>query len=138
MIKDYILKLDKDREIRFGFKSLKLLRDNFGDRSLDQLMSIKMDEVPVLIWAGLRWDDASLTLPMVTNLLDKAIPKTYTILSVTEIILEALAAQMGVDTKKVMADTQAQKMHQLQKKQQVAAKKEVKKTIPSGKSSKKH
>ena len=133
MIKDYILKLDKDRELRFGFKSLKTLRDNFGDKSLDQLLNIKMDEIPILIWAGLKWDDATLTIDKVTGLLDKAIPEKYTILSVTEIVLEALAAQMGVDTKKVLADTRKKAAEAATK----PAKQEVKKTIPSTKSSKK-
>lgn len=134
-MKDYILNLDKDRKLRFGFKSLKLLRDNFGDKSLDQLMNIKMDEIPVLMWAGLRWDDATLNVPKVTDLLDNAIgEKKYTILSVTEIVLEALAAQMGVDTKKVLADTR-KKAAETAEKQPI--KKEVQKIIPSTKSSKK-
>jgi len=134
MIKDYILKLDKDRELRFGFRALKTLRDEFGDRSLDQLLNIKMDEIPKLIWAGLKWDDATLTVDRVTHLLDKAIPGTYTILSVTNIVLEALAAQMGVDTKKVLADTRKKATETEVKKPE---KQEVKRTIPSAKSSKK-
>ena len=133
-MKDYILKLDKPRQLRYGFRALKLIRDNFGDKSLDQLMGLKMDQIPTLIWAGLKWDDASITVGKVTSMLDNAIPGTYTILEVTMIALEALSAQMGIDTKKVLADVHAQELHELQKKK--AKQPVVKPVIPSAKSSK--
>lgn len=96
-MKDYILDLDKPRELRYGFKALRMIRQKFGDRNLDQLQNIKMDEIPSLAWAGLKWQESGLTVERVEDLLDEAIPKTYTIMAVTTMILEALAAQMGVE-----------------------------------------
>ena len=135
-MKDYILKLDKSRQLRYGFKALKLIRDKFGDKSLDQLMGLKMDEIPTLIWAGLKWEEPNLSIEKVTGMLDDAIPNTYTILEVTMIGLEALSAQMGIDTKKVLADVQAQELHELQKKKK-AKQPVAKQVIPSAQSSKK-
>jgi len=126
-VKEYILDLDKPRELRFGFKSLRAIREKFGNKSLSELMNIEVDEIPVLVLHGLSWDEKALTLDQVENLLDAAIPKKYTILGVTTLILEALAAQMGIDTKKVTAGDLEKK----KKKQQVKGK------IPSTKQRKK-
>ena len=131
-MKDFILELDKPRELRFGFKATRMIRQKFGDRSLDQLMNIKVDEVPILVWAGLKWEDKALTVEQVETLLDEAIPKTYTIMKITELTLEALAAQMGIDTKKVKAGGQVVKAEVV-----TEEKKQPKKTTPSTKKQKK-
>ena len=118
-MKEYILDLDKPRELRFGFKSLRAIREKFGNKSLSELMNIEVDEIPVLVLHGLSWDEKALTLDQVENLLDAAIPKKYTVLGITTLILEALAAQMGIDTKKVIADNQEAEK---KKKQQITKK----------------
>jgi hypothetical protein len=106
-MKPIILKLDKDRELRYGFKALRLLREKFGNKSLSEMMELQVDEIPQLIWAGLKLEDKDLTVEKVEDLLDDAITlkKTYTIMDVTSMGLEALALQMGVDLKKIEADT---------------------------------
>ena len=103
-MKDYVLELDKPRELRFGFRALREIRNKFGERSLDQLMNIKVDEIPFLAWVGLKHEDKALTVERVEDLLDDAIPKKYTIMKVTEIILNALTGQMGVEPKKTDDD----------------------------------
>ena len=118
-MKEYILNLDKPRELRFGFKSLRAIREKFGNKSLSELMNIEVDEIPVLVLHGLAWDEKALTLDQVEDLLDAAIPKKYTVLGITTLILEALAAQMGIDTKKVIADNQEAEK---KKKQQITKK----------------
>jgi len=118
-VKEYILDLDKPRELRFGFKSLRAIREKFGNKSLSELMNIEVDEIPVLVLHGLAWDEKALTLDQVEDLLDAAIPKKYTVLGITTLILEALAAQMGIDTKKVIADNQEAEK---KKKQQITKK----------------
>jgi hypothetical protein len=134
-MKDYILELDKPRELRYGFKALRMIRQKFGDRNLDQLQNIKMDEIPSLAWAGLKWADSALTVERVEDMLDEAIPKKYTIMAVTTMILEALAAQMGVEIpsplKKALAGEPAEKAAEKTSRPQ------PKKTIPSTKKQKK-
>lgn len=128
-MKNHVLELDRPRELRFGFKALRAIREKFGDRSIDQLLNIKVDEIPVLVLNGLKWEDKTLTLNKVEDLLDAVIPKKYTILGVTTQVLEALAAQMGVEPKKVKAGGT--------KKTEAEKKTPVKKTIPSTKTQKK-
>jgi len=118
-VKEYILDLDKPRELRFGFKSLRAIREKFGNKSLSELMNIEVDEIPVLVLHRLARDEKALTLDQVEDLLDAAIPKKYTVLGITTLILEALAAQMGIDTKKVIADNQEAEK---KKKQQITKK----------------
>jgi len=128
-MKDYILDLDKPRELRFGFKATREIRRKFGDRNVESLLNIKVDEMPILAWAGLKWDDKTLTVEKVEDLLDDAIPKKYTILRVTEIVLEAFSDHMGITSKKAKADDQ--------KKEVITEKKQVTSTIPSTKKQKK-
>jgi len=127
-MKDFILDLDKPRELRFGFKATRAIRQKFGERSLESLLNIKWDEIPVLVWAGLKWDDKQLTVEQVEDLLDAAIPGTYTILKVTEIALEALAEHMGIELKKAKAGETEKKTEE---------KKQATETIPSTKKQKK-
>lgn len=102
-MKDYVLELDKTRTLRFGFKAMRAIREKFGDRSFAELMELKLDEIPQLVLIGLRWEDQQITLDEIEDLLDEAIQK-HPILDVTNRVLEALAAHMGVDVKKVAAD----------------------------------
>ena len=108
-MKNYILDLDKPRKLRFGFKAIRMIRDKFGNRSVDQLMNIKVDEIPVLAWAALKWDDKSLTLEKVEDLLDAAIPEKYTIMDLIELIMGAMAAQIGIQVKKATAGVPTKK-----------------------------
>ena len=69
-MKEHILKLDKDRELRFGFKAMREIETAFGNRSIDQILSMKFGEVPKLVMIGLKWDDKNLTEDQVCTLLD--------------------------------------------------------------------
>lgn len=126
-MKAHILDLDKTRTLRFGFKSMREIRQKFGEKNLDQLLAIKVDEVPALAFYGLKHEDKDLTLERVEELLDAAIPEKFTILKATEIIINALADQMGIDTKKAPAGVAKEEPE----------KKKVTETIPSSKKGKK-
>ena len=126
-MKAHTLELDKTRTLRFGFKSMREIRQKFGEKNLDQLLAIKVDEVPALAFYGLKHEDKDLTLERVEELLDDVIPEKYTILKATEIIINALADQMGIETKKGKAGDKSE--------EKKAPK--VKETIPSSKKQKK-
>lgn len=136
-MKDYILDLDKPRELRFGFKASRMIRQRFGERSLDSLLNIKWDEVPVLVWAGLKWDDKQLTVEQVEDLLDDAIPEKYTILEVTNTTLTALAEHMGIESKKAKADETEKKTEKAKPETMAEKKTEPTEVIPSTKKQKK-
>jgi len=128
-MKDYILDLDRPRELRFGFKAVRDIRKRLGERSIESLINLKWDEVPILVWAGLKHEDKQLTVEKVEDLLDDSIPKNHTIMAVTNIAFEAFADHMGLELKKVKADDQET--------EKVAEKKKPTKTIPSTKKQKK-
>ena len=114
-MKSYILNLDKSRELRFGFKASRDIRNKFGERSIESMLEIKWDEIPVLVWAGLRWEDKSLTLEQVEDLLDDSIPEKNTIMSVTDVALGAYAAHLGIELKKRKADDKEKEKSETEK-----------------------
>ena len=99
-MKIYSLDLDKIRELRFGFKSLAIIHQKWPGRHLEALLQMDVHEMPWIAHAGLVWAENALTVEQVIDLLDEAIPKKYTITGAMTLILEALAAHMGVDMKK--------------------------------------
>ena len=126
-MKAHTLELDKIRNLRFGFKAMREIRMKFGEKNLDQLLAIKVDEIPALVFYGLKHEDKDLTLERVEELLDDVIPEKYTILKATEIIISALADQMGIETKKEKAGDKVEEKKVPK----------VKETIPSSKKGKK-
>ena len=137
-MKDHILELDKSRTLRFGFKANRMIRQKFGDRTIEDLLNtLKVDEMPILAWAGLKWEDNALTVEQVEDLLDTVIPKKYTIMKVTEIILEALAEHMGANLKKVKAGVPTVTAEVENPEAVTEEKKQPTKTIPSTKKQKK-
>lgn len=133
-MKDYILDLDKPRKLRYGFKALRLLRQKYGERSIESLMNVPVDELPVFAWAGLKWEDDSIKVEQVEGLLDEAIPEKYTIMGIIEVVMGAMAAQIGVDLKKIPAGDREKKTEKVEKK---AEKPEPTGTIPSSRKPKK-
>lgn len=136
MKKEHKLDLDKPRELRYGFKALRMIRLKFGERSIENLLNMPIDEMPVFAWAGLKWgDDKALTLEKVEELLDKAIPDKYTVMEVTEIIINAIADQVGIKGKKAPAG--APKVELTAEKTEEAGKTEPEKKTPSSRKQKK-
>ena len=136
-MKDYILDLDRPRELKFGFKAMRTIRLKFGEnKTLTQLLNLKVDEMPYLAYAALKWDDKNLTPEKVEDLIDEKIPKKYTILKVMEIISNALIDQMGVDPK-VKASIPIVKMEEVVKEAKKEEKKKPTAVIPSTKKQKK-
>jgi len=130
-MKIYTLNLDRERELQFGFKAIREIRNKLGERSVESLLSLKWDEVPILIWAGLKKDDKQLTLEKVESLLDDAVPAKYTIIQITNLVVEAFSEHMGLNLgKKDSADDQEES-------KKTTAKKQPKETIPSTKKQKK-
>lgn len=136
-MKDYILDLDKPRKLRYGFKALRLLRQKFGDRSLENLMDMPTDEMPVFAWAGLKWNDNALTVERTEEMLDAAIPENHTIVGATTIILTALAAHMGVESKKVQADALKKIQEKIAEEKKAEKKPAPTEKIPTSKTRKK-
>ena len=70
------MNLDKERTLKYRFRSIKLLEEKFGVPfgQLDQVFSdtskLKVDDIITLIWAGLIHEEKDLTHEQVFDMLD--------------------------------------------------------------------
>lgn len=94
-MKDYILSLDKPRKLKFGFKATRLINEKFKDRDLSKLVEFAQDEFIYLAWAGLIWEDESLTEEKVEELLDATIGEEYSQTDIATIVADAMTAHSG-------------------------------------------
>lgn len=99
-MKEFILELDKPRRLKYGFGAARLIREKLGDREITELMKMKLDEMPIVAWAGLRWEDPEITIERVEELLDAALESKYNMLSIVSILVEAIAEYAGVSSGK--------------------------------------
>ena len=68
-MKDHIINLDKPRKLKYGFKAHKIIREKYGEKkSLADILNVHADEIPFFAWAGLVWEDKSLTYEKVEEL----------------------------------------------------------------------
>jgi len=95
-MKDYILNLDKPRKLKFGYKASRLMREKFGNKDFADIGIKNIDDMPVIAWCGLVWEDPDLTVEKVEELLDEKISDEFTVVGSMTIIISALAAHMGV------------------------------------------
>jgi len=94
-MQDYILNLDKPRKLRFGFKATRLINEKFGGKGLEDLKELALGEFIFIAWAGLIWEDESLTEERVEALFDEKIGSEYTQTSIINIIAAAITAHSG-------------------------------------------
>lgn len=93
----HVLDLDKPRKLHYGFKSLRIIREKYGEKKeLTDVMNVNVDEIPFFAYAGLVKEDETLTPERVEELIDDAIPEKYTVLDIAGLIAKAIADQMGV------------------------------------------
>jgi len=86
-----IIELDRPRKLRYGMNQLAVLEDALGI-PVSELTNIKMGvkELRLFLWAGLQWEDPSLTIEKAGELADEA-DITY----IAEKIGEALTVAFG-------------------------------------------
>lgn len=97
---EHTIKLDRERKLKYGFKALRLLRQRYSASIQEVLQNISVDEMPVFVWAGLIWEDPSLTIERVEELLDEKVPHEYTPLQIVELVYDAMFHQLGLKEEK--------------------------------------
>lgn len=105
-MKDFVLNLDRPRRLKFGFKAIRLIREKFGDRDIADLMNMKVDEMPIVAWAGLVHEDEGLTAEKVEALIDEKIGKDYSVMDVIGILIEAISEQIGAQKKTIETNSE--------------------------------
>lgn len=91
-----IIKLDKERILRFTNKSMKLIEKIIGcsiTKLFSRMDNLTIDEMVIIIYAGLKWDDELLTLEKVDELLEEH----SNFAGMMKSISDALAVSMGSD-----------------------------------------
>jgi len=105
-MKDFILNLDKPRKLKFGFKATRLINEKFKERDLKKLVEFALDEFIFLAWAGLIWEDESLTEEKVEELMDEKVGVEYSQTDIANIVAEAMTAHSGaMPVKKKASET---------------------------------
>ena len=94
-MQDYILNLDKPRKLKYGFKATRLITEKFGGKGLEDLKELALNEFIFIAWAGLIWEDESLTEEKVEQMCDEKIGSEYTQTSIINIIAAAITAHSG-------------------------------------------
>lgn len=111
-MKDYVLNLDRLRKLKFGFKADRLLTEKYGDKEVWDLEKIALQEFVFFAWVGLLWEDESLTVEKVEELLDEKIGDTYSQFDIITLITDALMAHLGIEpSKKKVTKTTPSKKH---------------------------
>jgi len=108
-MKDYVLNLDRPRCLKYGFGAARLIRQKFGDRSVEDILNMKVDEMPFVAWAGLAWEDPQLTAEQVEKLIDDKIPEEYTISDIVNIVSDAITRDFGGEPQKKKKSTPSKK-----------------------------
>lgn len=111
-MKDYVLNLDKPRKLKFGFKATRLINEKFKKRDLTKLVEFALEEFLFLAWAGLMWEDESLTEEKLEELMDEKIGVEYSQTDIANIVAAAMTAHAGtVPVKKKVSETIPSKKH---------------------------
>lgn len=112
-MKDYVLNLDRPRKLKFGFKATRVISEKFKSKDLKKLVEFALDEFIFLAWAGLMWEDESLTEEKVEELLDEKIGVEYSQTDIANIVAEAMTAHSGATpVKKKVSETIPSKKHE--------------------------
>ena len=97
---DYVLALDRPRRLKFGFRACRLIREKFGDKEINEILNMKVDEMPVIAWAGMVWEDSNLTPEKAEEIIEAAIFEGKTrIIDVISTLSACLAEQFGAQKK---------------------------------------
>ena len=87
---DYILALDRPRRLKFGFAALNILQEQLGDREWNEFDKIKVHEMAIFAWAGLIWEDPTLTLEGTRALIDPTIGEIYSMPDIIKLLTSAI------------------------------------------------
>lgn len=96
-MREFVLNLDRPRRLRYDFKAIRTLRERYVGKELSDLMGLAIDELPVMAWAGLVWEDPALTPEVIETMLNEKIGVEFSIAGLAELIAGALAAHAGIE-----------------------------------------
>lgn len=114
-MRDFVLELDRPRRLVFDFDAWDLIAEKYAPKEAEKdfdiaTLNITYREVPYLAFAGLHWEDPELTEEKTKKLLNEQIKAgKHTIMSILEIIVDALFAQAGLKSIPVKTEEEGKK-----------------------------
>jgi len=118
-VREFYIELDRKRRLVYDFNAWDLITERYsleGDEEggLDLTkMRLTFKEIPFLTYAGLCWEDDSLTEERVKSLLNEKIRSgKYTVMQIMNIVLNALFVQAGfkgIDLEKTLEEAGLEK-----------------------------
>ncbi len=100
-----LMQLDKPRILKFTNKSMKLIEKILGcsiTRLFARMDNLSIDEMITILYAGLKWDDETLTLEKVDELLEEH----SNFAGMMKAIHDGLVGSMGNDSPNVLASVE--------------------------------
>jgi len=101
-MKDYILNLDRPRKLIYDFDAWDIIAEKYGPKESKEdfdisKLNITYNEIPFLVYAGLRWEDPKIDEAAVKGLLNEKIRSgDLTIIDIMQSAVNAIFAQSGL------------------------------------------
>ncbi|MCX7973739.1 MAG: hypothetical protein N3B16_04480 [Candidatus Aminicenantes bacterium] len=108
-MKEFMLDLDRPRKLIFDFDAWDLISEHFGSAEGKELdlasLNITYRDLPFLVYAGLKWEDESLTFEQTKKLLNEAIRSgKLDIMKILDVVMGAIFAQSGLKQPELKAE----------------------------------
>jgi hypothetical protein len=108
------IELDKQRNLRFGFKAMVALESLYDNRGFTDIVeeiriNPKMGDIQKVFWAGLQWEDSELTMGKTADILDDCnlADVLSKLMEAVNVALKAKNSQAGAEKKKKKNPTPA-------------------------------
>lgn len=90
-----ILKMDKERNLKFGFNTLIDIEEDFGKPIAEIGNNISLKDVRTLLYHGLKWEDKKLTKEKTGDLITGYVEGGNTLESLMEAVGKAFTKALG-------------------------------------------
>jgi hypothetical protein len=109
-MKKYILALDRPRRLVFDFDAWEMIAEQFtpdGKKDVDLTnLNITFKDLPIIVCAGLKWEDSELTPEKTKELLNASIRDgRYDFMKILDVVLEAFYFYLGVKNVTIKVDS---------------------------------
>lgn len=89
------IRMDKERHLKFGMNATIQLEKDLGKPISQMGTSPSLEELSIIMFHGLKWEDKKLTLELVGDLFDEAVEHYGTFQEVVKLLMEAFSATFG-------------------------------------------
>jgi hypothetical protein len=90
--KQFILNLDRPRELKYDFFAIGVMTRTLKIRDLKALLDLDVSQIPTMAWAGMLWEDPQLTVRKVEKMIKDTIANDeYKLGQIAKTVIDAIA-----------------------------------------------